>query len=76
MNKELAKVSSYMKENTLLINQGKTVHLLTKPKKAKNLVIKEKLMLDGTEVKRVKNSRFLGIWFDDALRFDKQFQVI
>ena len=59
-----------------MINQGKTVHLLFKPKKAKNLVIKEKLMLDGTEVKRVKNSRFLGIWFDDALKFDKQFQVI
>ena len=32
--------------------------------------------MDETEIMRVKNTRFLGIWIDDALKFDKQLQVI
>ena len=32
--------------------------------------------MNGYEIMKVKNTRFLGIWIDDALKFDKQLQVI
>ena len=60
MNKELNKVSNYMRENTLLVNHAKSVHLIFKPKKGKRYEIREKLMMDETEIMRVKNTSFLG----------------
>ena len=75
-NKELKKVSSYMKENTLIINQQKSMHLIFKPKGAKRKEIEEKLVIDDEEVKRVDQTRYLGIWLDDSLKFDKQFETV
>ena len=75
MNSDLENVPNYMKENTLLINQQKSVYLIFKPKGAKRKEANEKLLINGTEIKRVNHTRFLGIWFDDQLKFDKQFEM-
>ena len=65
-----------MKENTLIINQQKSMHLIFKPKGAKRKEIEEKLVIDDEEVKRVDQTRYLGIWLDDSLKFDKQFETV
>ena len=65
-----------MKENTLIINQQKSIHLIFKPKGTKRKEIEEKLVIDDEEVKRVDQTRYLGIWLDDSLKFDKQFETV
>ena len=76
MNKELEKTDAYMTENTLIINKEKTYYLLLTPKGAKRVEITEKMFIKNTEIKRVNNIRFLGIWIDDKLSFKKQYDIL
>jgi hypothetical protein len=76
MNKDLGKMSEYMNENTLIINQDKSVYLIFKPKGAKDTAIKEKLSINGNEIIRVQNTKFLGTWIDDRMKFYKQVQMV
>ena len=76
VNKELEKADAYMNENTLIINKDKTYYLLFTPKGAKRVEITEKMFIKDTEIKRVNNIRFLGIWLDDKLTFNKQYEIL
>ena len=75
-NEILSKTMKYLNANKLLINKAKTSYLLIKPKGVKKQEITEKVMLDGDEVERVKSARFLGIIFDDKLKFDGHFEKV
>ena len=76
MNEELAKIAMYMKENTLIINEKKSVHLMFKPKGVKDEVTNESPTINGAEISQVQNTKFLGVWFDDKLKFDKQYEMV
>ena len=75
-NEILSKTMKYLNANKLLINKAKTSYLLIKPKGVKKQEIIEKVMLEGDEVERVKSARFLGIIFDDKLKFDGHFMKV
>ena len=75
-NEILSKTMKYLNANKLLINKAKTSYLLIKPKVVKKQEITEKVMLDGDEVERVKSARFLGVIFDDKLKFDGHFEKV
>jgi hypothetical protein len=34
------------------------------------------MMIRDTEIQRVENARYLGVWFDEKLKFDKQFELV
>ena len=76
MNIELSKIQKYMTDNTLIINEDKTHFLLFKPSNAKKQEIREKMFINNKEIKRTNNARYLGIWFDDELKFKKQYEVL
>ena len=33
------------------------------------------MIIRDTEIQRIKNVRYLGIWIDEKLKFDKQFEM-
>ena len=76
MNKELNKTHNYMTQNTLIINESKTYFLLFKPKGSKKQEISEKLLINHKEIMRVNSARYLGIWFDEDLKFKKQYEIL
>lgn len=76
MNTELMKTHQYMTENTLIVNKLKSNYLIFKPPKKKAVKISEKMYINNTEITRLKHARFLGVWFDDKLKFDKQFEMV
>ena len=76
MNTELTKTHQYMTENTLIVNKLKSNYLIFKPPKKKAVNISEKMYINNTEITRLKNARFLGVWFDGKLKFDKQFEMV
>ena len=76
MNEELEKTYKYMTANTLLINKQKSQYILFKPKKTKKTEITKKLMIRDTEIQRVEKARYLGVWFDEKLKFDTQFEMV
>ena len=76
MNNELEKTYKYMTANTLLINKNKSQFILFKPKGNKKTEITKKLMIRDTEIQRVESARYLGVWIDEKLKFDKQFEMV
>ena len=76
MNTELTKTHQYMTENTLIVNKLKSNYLIFKPPKKKAITISEKMHINNTEITRLKHARFLGVWFDDKLKFNKQFEMV
>ena len=76
MNMELSKIQNYMTENTLMLNRTKSNYLIFRPKRATKIDITEKMHIDGEEIEKVTSTRFLGIWIDDQLNFQKQYEVL
>ena len=75
-NEILSNTMKYLNANKLLINKAKTSYMLIKPKGATKIDITEKLKLDGNEVEKVNSARFLGVIFDDKLKFDGHFKKV
>ena len=75
-NEILSKTMKYLNANKLLINKAKTSYLLIKPNGVKKQEITDKVMLDGNEVERVQSARFLGVIFDDKLKFNGHFEKV
>ena len=48
--------------------------MMFKPDGKKENNCNDKIKLEGKEIQRVKNARFLGIYIDDKLKFDEQFK--
>ena len=49
--------------------------MLFKPKDASKIEITGKLKIRGTEIMRVKASKFLAVWIDDV-NFKKQYEEV
>ena len=59
-----------------MLNKSKSYFMIFKPKGGKTIPITEKMHINNTEIERVKVTRFLGIWIDEDLKFNKQFGVL
>ena len=71
-NEQLTKLEKYMTANNLMINKNKTTYIIFQPKSNKKVNITEKVKMNGTEIKRVTESKYLGIWIDEKLTFKTQ----
>ena len=76
MSNELSKIQRYMTENTLMLNKNKSNYLIFRPKRTKKIDITEKMHIDGEAIEKVTSARFLGIWIDDQLNFQKQYEIL
>ena len=74
---ELINLSEWMRINKLSPNPAKTEYMVIgNPRRTKQLKISDALLLDGTEIKRVKKSKSLGVTIDENLTWDEQFDVV
>ena len=70
-NEILLKVSDYMNANKLHINMKKCCYLHFKPGKTSvGLSNNHKILINGTEIKKVSETKFLGIIIDENLNWD------
>ena len=46
------------------------------PRRIKQLVISEALLLNGTEIKRIHKSKALGVVIDESSTWDEQFKAV
>ena len=74
-NIELEKMNNYLSANKLIINTKKSSYMLFKPQR-KKVEIQEKLLIDTTEITRVKKARYLGIIIDEKLNFKEQHEKL
>lgn len=78
LNKELQNVDNWFKVNKLSINTSKTNYIIFCPNKKQldyddlNFQIKIK----GEEIKRVKTTKFLGVFIDDHLNFKHHIEYL
>ena len=59
-----------------IINKDETYYLLYTLKGATRVEITEKMFIKNYEIKKVNNIRFLGIWLDEKLSFNKQYEIL
>ena len=74
-NETLHKISTWLAHNKLSLNTHKTVHIEfgnQVDSTPKNLDIS----IQGTKIKRVENTKYLGIIFDSHMRWNKHIEYI
>ena len=71
-NQELTNIHSWMLVNKLSLNANKTKFVLFHPSKHKSVSCSKKLLLNGNEIERVKEIKFLGVIFDENLSWKSQ----
>ena len=78
IEQELVKVVDWFNANKLTLNVEKTQCLLFKPKHARQKHVKNNntLKLDNKDLKFSMSVKFLGIWLDNQLNWNHQFQTI
>ena len=74
---ELSNLFEWMKINKLSPDPAKTEYMtIGHPRRIKQLVISEALLLNGTEIKRVPKSKALGVVIDESLTLNNQFKAV
>ena len=65
LNREMTKISSWLKANKLALNINKTHYMLFKGKRA----IKDKISIkiDQAQIKQTQCTKFLGVQIDDKI---------
>ena len=74
---ELSNLAEWMRINKLSPNPAKIEYMtIGHPRRTKQLVISEALLLNGTEMKRVTKSKALGVVIDESLTLDEQLKAV
>ena len=67
---EIMNISEWMRINKLSINPQKTEYMIIgHPRRTNKISSHEPLMLNGAEIKRVKETKSLGILVDEGLNW-------
>ena len=75
--KELANITEWMRVNKLSPNPQKTEFMIIGyPLSTRKPDLPETLELNGSEIKRVEKTKYLGIIIDENLDWDEQFKQI
>ena len=67
MNDELGKISAWLKANGLTLNADKCEYMIFHRKHRKLTPFNSKLYIDGSEIKRVLSTKFLGVYLDENI---------
>ena len=71
---EMMNISEWMRINNLSINPQKTEYMIIgHPRRTNKISSHEPLMLNGAEIKRVKETKSLGILVDEGLNWKEQY---
>ena len=74
---ELSNISEWMRLNKLSANPQKTEYMfIGHPNRTNKITEQEKLKLNGSEIKRVKKTKSLGVIIDQELNWEDQFKAI
>ena len=74
---ELSNISEWMRLNKLSANPQKTEYMfIGHPNRTNKITEQEKLKLNGSEIKRVKKTKSLGVIIDQGLNWEDQFKAI
>ena len=68
MNIEMEKVIEWLNVNKLSLNLKKTHYMIFRKRRA-NIDVKNKLIINGTDISLVKKTKFLGVYIDQNLLF-------
>ena len=75
--KELANIAEWMRVNKLRPNPQKTEFMIIgRPLSIRKPELPETLKLNGSEIKRMEITKYLGIVIDENLNWDEQFQRV
>ena len=75
MNTELCTISRWFKVNKLSLNLNKT-NYMTFGRSTKLFSETHKIIIDSTEINRVKETKFLGVILDEKLKWNAQIKQI
>ena len=75
MNYELMKIMDCIKANKLSLNIAKTNYILFHPKQ-KSTISNTTVMLDNVSVKRVEETKFLGVLVDQHLSWKSHISYV
>ena len=73
VNKELIKISNWMKTNKICINYGKTVFMIVTNK---TLNTKFQIQIDNSNIEEVKSAKYLGVIIDNKLNWKNQIDSV
>ena len=74
---ESTHISEYMMSNKLSVNPQKTEYMIIGHRRRTNKVeIHETLRLNGSNIKRVKKTKSLGVIVDEGLNLEEQFKTV
>ena len=74
-HKELANIAEWIRVNKLSPNPQKTEFIIIgRPLSTRTPALPETLELNGSEIKRVEKTKYLGIIIDKNLNWDEQFK--
>ena len=74
---EMMNISEWMRINKLSINPQKTEYMIIgHPRRTNKISSHEPLMLNGAEIKRVKETKSLGILVDEGLNWKEQYSKV
>ena len=77
LNADLANVSDWMKANKLSLNTSKTKYMIiSSHKRLHRIESVPPMILDNTQIKRVKFTNSLGLMIDETLTWDEQVTLI
>ena len=77
LNEDLANVSDWMKANKLSLNTSKTGYMIIgSHKRLHQIQSVPPIILDDTQIKRVKVTKSLGLMIDETLTWGKQVTLI
>ena len=77
LNEDLANVSDWMKVNKLSLNTSKTEYMIIDShKRLHQIQSVPPIILDNTQIKRVKDTKSLGLMIDETLTWDEQATLI
>jgi hypothetical protein len=75
MNEDLKSLTKWFNFNSLSLNVDKSSHIVFKLQN-RNPIIDRTLHVDGENIKRVSETKFLGIMIDEHLNWNKQTQYL
>ncbi len=74
---ELTHISEWMRINKLSANPQKTEYMVIgHPRKTNKVEIQDTLRLNGSDIKRVKKTKSLGVIVDEGLNWEEQFKTV
>jgi hypothetical protein len=76
INSELASLADWFGANKLSLNIDKTSYMLFGSKKSETACMSVSLSINEISIKQVENCKFLGVYLDNNLTWDKHIQEI